>query len=838
MFKGLSQRAQKILTIQAQREARFYKSDQVFPEHVILAILKEGNGVAVRTIEALRIDIKSLKEDMERSLRQSQGSMTRPGDLPLSLREKRFLEMAAQEARALSHSYIGTEHLLLAAVKESGSVLNDYFKKHNISFSILRKEVIDQCIQRDESGFINPVPPREKVHNRVSRINNSPVLDQFSRDLTNEASQGKLDPVIGREQEVLRLTQILARRTRNNPILIGEPGVGKTAIAEGLAQRIIDGEVPDMLQNKRIIVLDLPAMVAGTKYRGDFEERLKNVMKEIRNAGNIILFIDELHIMIGAGGAEGSIDASNMLKPALSRGEVQCIGATTLKEYKKYMEKDSALVRRFQEIYIQAPSIEETEEILEGIKVKFEEHHHVSYPRRVLREAVILSDRYITQRSLPDKAIDLIDEAGARKRISTFNKPEEILRKEGQIKKMTEEKVKLVSNQEYEKAANLRDQIRQMEIHVRELQEQWRGNIKTKESIIQAEDVQQVISDITGIPLNRIAESETEKLLRMEDVLHKRVVGQDSAIGALSSAIRRSRTGLRSPNRPMGSFVFLGPTGVGKTLLAKTLAEFLFGDESALVRIDMSDFMEKHNVSRLVGAPPGYVGYEEGGSLTEKIKRRPYQVILFDEIEKAHADVFNLLLQVLEEGELRDNMDHPVSFRNTIIIMTSNLGAREIFNQQRTGFAADLAEKPFADTEKAVIAELKKEFRPEFINRIDEIIVFHNLDVAQIHLILDIMLLEIEERLAEKELKIEISKKARDYFVDNGFDTANGARPLRRLLQKELEDRLAMDLLQGKIEENDTIMVDLRKGGIVLKKKGDKKIASLPHEEKEAIETK
>jgi ATP-dependent Clp protease ATP-binding subunit ClpC len=629
--------------------------------------------------------------------------------------------------------------------------------------------------------------------------------------------------VIGRQREIQRVIQILARRTKNNPVLIGEPGVGKTAIVEGLAQRIVSGNVPEALSGRRVLTLDLASLVAGTKYRGEFEERLKRVMKEILNAGNVILFIDELHTLIGAGGAEGAIDASNMLKPALSRGELQCIGATTLNEYRKYVEKDAALERRFQPIHVHEPNVEETIEILKGLKERYGHFHHVTYTYEALESAATLSQRYISDRFLPDKAIDLLDEAGSRKKISTSVRPKELADIEGQIERLVTEKNSLVSQQNYEQAAALRDQVKRLRSKMDEVKQDWEANLDVEETLVDSEEIQNVVSEITGIPMSRIAQSESQKLLKIEAELHRKVIGQDAAITSIAAAIRRSRTGLSSPRRPLGSFVFLGPTGVGKTLLAKTLAGFLFGDEEALVRIDMSDFMEKHNVSRLVGAPPGYVGYEEGGLLTEKIRRRPYSVILLDEIEKAHPDVFNLLLQVLEEGQLQDNLGHTVSFRNTVLIMTSNAGAREISKDATLGFHAEDGMLRYDEIRTSALGEMKRLFNPEFINRVDEIVVFHSLDRDHLRAILELMVGETQIQLKDQNIRLEFTKSARDFLIEEGYDEKYGARPLRRTLQRLVEDPLSVDILKGKFKQGSTIVVDVKEGKVLFRAKRDKK---------------
>jgi ATP-dependent Clp protease ATP-binding subunit ClpC len=653
------------------------------------------------------------------------------------------------------------------------------------------------------------------------------MLDEFSRDLTELARKGRLDPVVGREKEIARVMRILARRTKNNPVLIGEPGVGKTAVVEGLAQEIVDGTAPDIFSGKRLVSLDLAALVAGTKYRGEFEERLKKVIKEIDKAGNVILFIDELHTIIGAGGAEGAIDASNMLKPALSRGELQCIGATTMNEYKKYIEKDAALERRFQSVIVEEPTIDETYQILRGIKERYEEHHNVTYLEEALRSAAELAGRYVTERHLPDKAIDLIDEAGSHKRMQNNARPQAISDLEEKTLALTEEKISYVNSQDYENAARVRDKVREMRARIEELKSEWEKTLREETNLISVEDIQEIVSENTGIPMVRIIKSESDKLLQIENELHDKVIGQEEAIAAVASAVRRSRTGLNSPLRPLGSFIFLGPTGVGKTLLAKSLAEYLFGDADALIRVDMSDFMEKHNASRLVGAPPGYVGYEEGGLLTEKIRKRPYSVVLLDEIEKAHADVFNLLLQVLEEGEIQDSFGHRVSFRNSVLIMTSNAGAREI-NRGSFGFQTGNGAMAYGDIKSSAMAELKRIFRPEFLNRVDEIVVFHTLEYSHVMDIMDLMLNEVRGRLSGLNIDLEVNTKARERLMEMGYDVIYGARPLRRTIQKEIEDPLSVAILQGRFDAGDTVLAEIRSGKISFRRKNRKNSGSDP----------
>ncbi len=809
MFKGLTQRAQKVLTILAQEEAKRYHADQLEPEHIVLALLKDGEGVAVKALQRMKVNIAEMQIEIEKSIPKKGGSLVL-GDVPHSSRGKRLLEDSAEEARHLGHEYIGTEHLMLASVKDSESITAKYLARYNITLTVLR-DIVTRITGMGQ--YRNTSEQNKRSTSSSENRKSTPTLNEFSRDLTTLAQQDKLDPVIGRKVEIQRVIQILARRTKNNPVLIGELGVGKTAIVEGLAQRIVGGSAPDVLTGKRVLTLDLASLVAGTKYRGEFEERLKRVMKEILTSGNVVLFIDELHTIIGAGGAEGAIDASNMLKPSLSRGELQCIGATTLNEYKKYIEKDAALERRFQPIYVDEPNVEETVEILKGIKDRYQDFHHVTYTYDALEAAATLSHRYISDRFLPDKAIDLIDEAGSRRKISTNVRPSDITKLERDVEKLNAEKSNLVSMQKYEKAAALRDSIRQLKSKIDQRKKNWEGSIKAEENLIDVEEIQTIISEITGIPLFRIAQTESQKLLNIEKDLHKNIVAQDEAIATVAAAIRRSRTGLNSPKRPLGSFIFLGPTGVGKTLLAKVLAEFLFGDEDALIRIDMSDFMEKHNVSRLVGAPPGYIGYEEGGLLTERIRRRPYAVVLLDEIEKAHPDVFNLLLQVLEEGQLQDNLGHTVSFRNTVLIMTSNAGARQISKETLLGFHVEDGIMKHDEIKTSVMSELKKFFNPEFLNRVDDIVVFHSLTRDHLRKILEIELEEVSDRLAEKDMHLIITRKVKEHLIDVGYDEKFGARPLRRTIQKEVMDPLSLEILKGRFKNGSTININLNKSG-------------------------
>lgn len=830
-MKGLSSRAQRLLVTLAQDEARRSRLDSLLPEHVLLALIKSAEGLGYEALKELKVNILTLQLALEQSLPSREGFQTF-ADLPPSRRLRTLLDVAAVESRSLKTEYIGTEHLLLASVREDQSIIQQYFLKNQISYEDLRRVVYSLVVTRNtkapESLHIvpavfnaasSPNPSTQQARGNQSSQNAS-LLKEFSRDITQKARNGEIDPVIGRNAEIQRVIQILSRRNKNNPVLVGEPGVGKTAIVEGLAQRIVNQSVPHSLIDKKLLTLDLASVIAGTKYRGEFEERLKKIMKEIQEQKNIILFIDELHTLIGAGGAEGAMDASNMLKPALSRGELQCIGATTLKEYRKYFEKDAALERRFQIVQVQEPKDSDTTDILEGIKKQYEDFHGVSYAPDVISAIVRFSKRYITERFLPDKAIDILDEAGAMKKVSDDVRPSELQDLEERIQSLTIEKQNFVQNQDYERAAEVRDEVRLLRQKFEMISSAWQSASLNQRKLVTVQDICSVVSIMTGIPIEQLDTSESDRLLSMEDELHKTVIGQHSAISIIASSVRRAKAGVSSLKRPLGSFIFLGPTGVGKTLLAKTLAKFLFGTEEALIRIDMSDFMEKHNSSRLVGAPPGYVGYEEGGLLTEKVRRRPYSVILLDEIEKAHADVFNLLLQILEEGELRDNLGHVVNFRNTLIIMTSNAGARQITSENRLGFGLSAnGVLSASEIKTSAMSELKKLMSPELINRIDDIVVFDVLTEKEVSLIFDLQVKELKERIAEQFLDIEITPKSRSYFIKNGYYPSYGARPMRRLIQREIEDGLATKIISGECRQGDTIVVDMRKNSVILKVK-------------------
>jgi ATP-dependent Clp protease ATP-binding subunit ClpC len=793
MFDKFTERAKKVINL-AREEAGRLGHDYIGTEHILLGLIREGGGVAAAVLENLGLDLERIKLEVEKSITMGGGTLTL-GEVPFTPRAKRVLELAVEEAQSLGHNYIGTEHLLLGLIREGEGVASKVLEQFGLRIDKAREMTI---------YLLGGNLPKYTQGQTKSA---TPALDAFGRDLTQMARESKLDPVIGRENEIERVIQILCRRTKNNPVLIGEPGVGKTAIAEGLAQKIVANNVPELLQGKRIVTLDLAAVVAGTKYRGEFEERLKTVMQEIKAAAsNIILFIDELHTLVGAGAAEGAIDASNMLKPALARGDVQCIGATTMDEYRKYIEKDGALERRFQSIKVEAPSTEETIQILKGLRDRYEAHHRVHYTDEALVAAARLSDRYISGRLLPDKAIDVMDEAGARARLSATVVPTDLKEIENEIEQITKEKEAAIKAQEFERAAHLRDKIKDLRQRKEEKKRQWERTRNQNVISVTAEDIALVISKWTGVPIFKLEEKESAKLLRMETELHKRIVGQEEAISAISRAIRRSRAGVADPKRPIGSFIFLGPTGVGKTEMARALASFLFEDENTLIRIDMSEYMEKFAVSRLVGAPPGYIGHDEGGQLTEKVRRNPYSVILFDEIEKAHPDVFNILLQILEDGRLTDNNGRTVDFKNTVIIMTSNLGARQIDKGSPLGFQQPSAEGTHVNMRDKVMTELKRLFNPEFLNRVDEVVVFHSLDRTHLVEIVDLVINILRTRMLEKDIRLEVDQAAKDFLIEKGFNPQMGARPLKRAVQRYLEDKLAEMMLVGEVKPGHTTL--------------------------------
>jgi ATP-dependent Clp protease ATP-binding subunit ClpC len=809
MFERFTERARQVVVL-AQEEARTLKHNYIGTEHILLGLLREEEGLAARVLESLDITVERVRAQVVRIV--GSGEEVTSGQIPFTPRAKKVLELALREALSLGHNYIGTEHILLGLVRENEGVAARILLDFDADSEKIRNEVIRMLSgpggrrQGQSSGSGGSGSSGSPGEDKKS----SKLLDQFGRNLTKLAAEGKLDPVVGRETEIERIMQILSRRTKNNPVLIGEPGVGKTAVVEGLAQRITNSDVPELLKNKQIYTLDLAALVAGSKYRGEFEERLKKVMKEITQRGDIILFIDELHNLVGAGAAEGAIDAASILKPALARGELQTIGATTLDEYRKYLERDSALERRFQQIRVEEPSIEETVEILKGLRDRYEQHHKVQITDEALRAAGELASRYIADRFLPDKAIDLIDEAASRMRIKSMTSPPANRELEGEVETTRREKETAIEAQEFEKAAALRDKERKLTNKKHEFEKEWESGETGERPSIGEEEIADIVSMWTGIPVFKLTEAETQKLMRMEDELHKRVIGQHPAVEVISKAIRRSRAGLKDPKRPTGSFIFLGPSGVGKTELARTLAEFLFGDDESMIRIDMSEYMEKHAVSRLVGSPPGYVGYDEGGQLTEAVRRKPYSVLLLDEIEKAHPDVFNILLQILEDGRLTDAQGRTVDFRHAIVIMTSNIGAAEIARNTPLGFAVSDDETgiTYDDMKNRIMGELKKVFRPEFLNRIDDVIVFHKLQKEEVKQIVELLLLRIRESMAERELQLELTDPAKDLLVEKGWDPSMGARPLRRAIQRYIEDPLADFVLREQLTPGATVVVN------------------------------
>ena len=804
MFKRFTERARRVIIL-AREEAELYRHEYLGTEHILQGVIKDGGGIAVAIIQKTGTDLTQLKKELEKNLPRSSSSLI-VGDIPFTSRAKKILEFAVEEARSLNHNYIGTEHLLLGLLKEKEGVACRILNGFGVYFDDVKERIIEMFKEPAETA-------------RGGDKGKTPTLDEFSRDLTKMAVDGKLDPVIGRAKEIERLVQILSRRTKNNPVLIGEPGVGKTAIVEGLAQLIVEREVPDTLHDKRVVSLDLGSLIAGTKYRGQFEARLKGIMKEIIQNKSVILFVDELHTLVGAGAAEGSVDASNMLKPALSRGEIQCIGATTLEEYRKYIEKNGALERRFQQVIVNPPSVEETVEIIKGLKVPYEMHHKAKITDEAIITAVRFSDRYISDRFLPDKAIDVIDEAGSRVRLRRVTQSPEMRKIQREIDTVVREKKSSIENQEFEKAVEFRDKEEELRAKLEKEKDNWESNNDTVEPKITDQDIAAVVSSMTGIPLSKIEEGESARLLNMESELASKVVGQDEAIQVLTKAIRRSRSGLKDMRRPIGCFLFLGPTGVGKTELAGVLAEFMFGNRDALIRLDMSEYMEKFNVSRLTGAPPGYVGYEEGGQLTEKVRRKPYSVVLFDEIEKANPDVFHLLLQIMDDGRLTDSYGRVIDFKNTVIIMTSNISSRSLDKGTSLGFHKDDLAMSHERMQKDLKQDLKRMFNPEFLNRLSETVVFRPLDIDHIVSILDVQLLQINEQLIQQGLTLDVTMEAKRWLAEKGYDKSFGARPLKRALQKHLEDILSDEMLKGRFKNGGVIEVSLQEDALVFTEK-------------------
>jgi len=807
--KALTERARRVLWIAREQAVRSGVS--IGTEHILLGLVREGEGVAARALQALGVDAEQIAGEIEQNAQQ-RGEQPESPQLSFTPRAKRVLELASEEAGILGQNYIGTEHLLLGLIREGEGVAARALEKLGVDLESVRDQVIN--LLGGEAGR----SPGRAGRRAPEKKSPTATLDTFGRDLTALAREGKLDPVIGRNKEIQRVIQILSRRTKNNPVLIGEPGVGKTAIVEGLAQRIIDKKVPEILRDRRVVTLDLASVVAGSKYRGEFEERLKRVMNEIRGVKNIILFIDEMHTLVGAGAAEGAIDAANILKPALSRGELQAVGATTLDEYRKHVEKDPALERRFQPVMVDEPSVDETVAILHGLRDRYESHHRVTITDEAINEAARLSDRYVADRFLPDKAIDLIDEAASRARLDSYVTPAEIEQLEERLAEISKEKEAAAAAQEFEKAARLRDDEAKLREEIDASRKSWRERTEANAISVSAEDIARIVSSWTGIPVSRLAMEETERLLKLEEILHERVIGQDEAVGAVARAIRRARSGLKDPKRPIGSFIFLGPTGVGKTHLARVLAEGLFGDEDAMVRLDMSEYMERHNVSRLVGAPPGYVGYDEGGQLTEAVRRRPYSVVLLDEVEKAHPEAFNILLQILEDGRLTDAQGRVVDFRNTVLIMTANVGAHLLRRGGALGFrVADDRVSDYEDMKEKVLGELRRTFRPEFLNRVDEIIVFHALGPEHLDKIVALMLEDVARRLGEQGIALEVSAGAREKLASEGSDPEYGARPLRRAVQRLVEDPLSEAILRGEFHEGDRILLEVKEGKLAFR---------------------
>ncbi len=817
MFERFTEKAIKVIML-AQEEARRLGHNFVGTEQVLLGLIGEGTGIAAKTLKSMGVNLKDARIEVEKIIGRGSGFVA--VEIPFTPRAKRVLELSWDEARQLGHNYIGTEHLLLGLIREGEGVAARVLENLGVDLNKVRSNVIKMLGDSKPQTASSGVGSGSSSSSQASKVK-TPSLDEFGTDLTLAASELRLDPVVGREKEIERVIQILARRTKNNPVLLGEPGVGKTAVAEGLAIRIVNNEVPDILENKKIIQLDMGLLIAGTKYRGEFEERLKKIMDEIRQAGNVILVIDEMHTLIGAGAAEGAIDAANILKPALSRGEIQVIGATTSDEYRKYIEKDSALERRFQPVIIEEPSIDETIEIIRGLKPKYEEHHNLIISDDAIVAATKLSSKYINDRFLPDKAIDVIDEASSKVRLKVCTLSPEGKELEKELKDIIREKEEAIRNQEFERASSLRDDEANMKDKIREVSEEWRRQNDANKPTVTEDDVAEVVATMTGVPVTKLTEGESERLLKLEETLHNRVIGQSDAVTAISKAIRRARVGLKSPNRPIGSFIFSGPTGVGKTELAKALAEAIFGSEDNMIRVDMSEFMEKHSTAKLIGSPPGYVGYDDGGHLAELVRKKPYSVILFDEIEKAHPDVFNIMLQILDDGRLTDAKGRHINFKNTVIIMTSNVGASMITTQGKLGFStAETAKQDkYEKLKETVNEELKKAFRPEFLNRIDDIIVFSHLSKEEIRQIVDLMMKDLFKRLSERDLSIEVTDEVKDYLAKDGYSEAYGARPLRRLIQKKIEDQLAEEILTNAYQPGDTILLKLVDDKIVFERK-------------------
>ncbi len=797
MFGRFTEKAQKVILL-SQEEAKRMKHNYVGTEHLLLGLIVEKDGVAGRVLSEAGMDIDTTRAEIEKAVGKGEHDSDILGFTP---RTKRIFELGFVEARKLGHNYVSTEHLLLGLLAEGEGVAAAIIKKMGVNSDELRQAIVGKT--RDSN-------PKAKQRGPASK-EESPNLEQYGINLNKLAEDDKIDPIIGRSKEIERVIQVLSRRTKNNPVLIGEPGVGKTAIAEGLAQMIVEGTAPDIIKDKRVITLDLPGMLAGAKYRGEFEERLKSVMQEIKDAGDVILFIDELHTIVGAGAAEGAIDASNILKPVLARGELQIVGATTIEEYRKYIEKDSALERRLQPIMVEEPSVEDTKKILKGLRDKYEAHHRVKITDEAIDAAAELSYRYIADRFLPDKAIDLIDEAASMIRVRSYVAPEELKDLEEKLEELAQEKEEAINTQDYEKAARVRDQEKKIKEELMDNKTKWEKEKQTSNMIVEYEEIAKIVSSWTGVPVTKMTSEESERLLNLEDILHKKVVGQGQAVNAISRAVRRSRVGLKDPNKPVGSFVFVGPTGVGKTYLAKSLAEALFGEEDAMIRIDMSEYMEKHSVSKLIGSPPGYVGHDDGGQLTEAVRKKPYSVILFDEIEKAHPDTFNMLLQILDDGRLTDSQGRTVDFKNTVIIMTSNVGATSIRKQNVLGFSTgeDEGKEEYEKMKETITEELKQTFRPEFLNRLDEVIVFHSLEEKHIGEIVQIMVNDLEKRLLDIDIEIRVSEEARQFIGKKGFDPVYGARPLERTIRKVIEDQLAEEILKGNISKDDIVNIDL-----------------------------